>query len=84
LRYFIEVSYNGKKYHGWQIQPNAISVQETLMNALTTILRKNISVVGAGRTDTGVHALQLMAHFDIDIALNGLMLAVGVMNIEYG
>lgn len=70
MRYFIEVSYNGKKYHGWQIQPNAISVQETLMNALTTILRKNISVVGAGRTDTGVHALQLMAHFDIDIALN--------------
>ena len=70
MRYFIEVSYNGKKYHGWQIQPNAISVQETLMNALTTILRKDISVVGAGRTDTGVHALQLMAHFDIDIAIN--------------
>ena len=70
MRYFIEISYNGKKYHGWQIQPNAISVQETLTNALTTILRKDISVVGAGRTDTGVHALQLMAHFDINIPIN--------------
>ena len=70
MRYFIEISYNGKKYHGWQIQPNAITVQETLTNALTTILRKDISVVGAGRTDTGVHALQLMAHFDINIPIN--------------
>ena len=70
MRYFIEISYNGSKYHGWQIQPNAISIQETLMNALTTILRKDISVVGAGRTDAGVHALQLMAHFDIDFAIN--------------
>jgi len=72
LRYFIKISYNGKKYHGWQIQPNAITVQETLMDALSTILRKDISIVGAGRTDTGVHALQLMAHFDLDFAINEL------------
>ena len=70
MRYFIEISYNGKNYHGWQIQPNAITVQETLMNALSTILRKDITVVGAGRTDTGVHALQLMVHFDLDVSIN--------------
>jgi len=70
LRYFIEISYNGKNYHGWQIQPNAISIQETLMEALSTILRKDINLVGAGRTDAGVHALQLFAHFDLDIILD--------------
>lgn len=70
MRYFIEISYNGKNYHGWQIQPNAISIQETLMEALSTILRKDINLVGAGRTDAGVHALQLFAHFDLDIILD--------------
>ncbi len=64
LRYFIELSYNGKNYHGWQIQPNAISVQEVLEKALSTLLRTKIGVVGAGRTDTGVHATQIFAHFD--------------------
>ena len=70
MRYFIEIEYNGKKYHGWQIQPNAVTVQETLTDALSTILRKKITLVGAGRTDAGVHALQLFAHFDIDFVLN--------------
>jgi len=69
LRYFIELSYNGKNYHGWQVQPNAISVQETLTKALSTILRMEVVLVGAGRTDAGVHALQLFAHFDVDITL---------------
>jgi tRNA pseudouridine38-40 synthase len=64
LRYFIELAYNGKKYHGWQIQPDVISVQEKLNSAVSTILQKEIQVVGAGRTDTGVHALQMFAHFD--------------------
>jgi tRNA pseudouridine38-40 synthase len=66
LRYFIEFSYCGKKYHGWQIQPEAISVQEKLNEALSTIFRQKIEVVGAGRTDTGVHASQMFAHFDIE------------------
>jgi tRNA pseudouridine38-40 synthase len=66
LRYFIELSYNGKNYHGWQIQPDAISVQEKLNYAISTILQENIQVVGAGRTDTGVHASQMFAHFDVD------------------
>jgi len=66
LRYFIELSYNGKAYHGWQIQPNAISVQEVLENALSTILKTKISTMGAGRTDAGVHASQMFAHFDFE------------------
>ncbi len=66
LRYFIELSYKGTNYHGWQVQPNAISVQELLNKALTTIFRTAINVVGAGRTDTGVHAEQLFAHVDFE------------------
>ena len=63
-RYFLQCSYNGTNYHGWQIQPNAISVQEIFENALATILREKISVVGAGRTDTGVHASFFILHFE--------------------
>jgi len=66
LRYFIELAYNGTNYHGWQTQPNAISVQEVLEKTLSTFFRKEIKVVGAGRTDAGVHARQLFAHFDFD------------------
>lgn len=70
MRYFLELSYNGSGFHGWQSQPNAISVQETVEKALSTILREEISITGAGRTDTGVHALQMYAHFDFPIILN--------------
>ena len=66
LRYFLDLAYNGKNYHGWQIQPEAISVQEVLEEAMSTVLRRVIKVTGAGRTDTGVHAKQLIAHFDYD------------------
>ncbi|AXG74461.1 tRNA pseudouridine(38-40) synthase TruA [Flavobacterium arcticum] len=66
MRYFIEFAYNGKNYCGWQFQPHSPSVQETLNKALSTILRTPINVVGAGRTDTGVHARQMYAHFDIN------------------
>jgi len=71
LRYFIELSYNGKNYHGWQIQPDVISVQEKLNIALSIILQVKTEVVGAGRTDTGVHASQMFAHFDVDSELKG-------------
>jgi tRNA pseudouridine38-40 synthase len=71
LRYFIELSYNGKNYHGWQIQPDVISVQEKLNIALSTILQIKTEVVGAGRTDTGVHASQMFAHFDVASELQG-------------
>lgn len=64
MRYFIELSYNGRAYHGWQNQPNAISVQEVLEDALSTLLKEKITIVGAGRTDSGVHAKQMYAHFN--------------------
>ncbi|MGJ8759167.1 MAG: tRNA pseudouridine(38-40) synthase TruA [Polaribacter sp.] len=71
MRYFIELSYNGKNYHGWQIQPDVISVQEKLNKAVSIIFQEKIEVVGAGRTDTGVHASQMFAHFDIEKTLKG-------------
>jgi len=63
-RYFLELAYNGKNYHGWQIQPNAISVQEVLNNCIGKMLGEEINVVGCGRTDTGVHATYFVAHFE--------------------
>ncbi|NVO09289.1 MAG: tRNA pseudouridine(38-40) synthase TruA [Bacteroidales bacterium] len=63
-RYFIELSYRGTKYHGWQIQENAHSVQAELNSSLATLLKEDISTLGAGRTDTGVHAKYFVAHFD--------------------
>jgi tRNA pseudouridine38-40 synthase len=65
-RYFIYLSYLGTAYHGWQFQPNGISVQEVLTRALSTILRNETELTGAGRTDTGVHAKLMVAHFDIE------------------
>lgn len=64
MRYFIELSYKGTNYNGWQVQDNAPSVQAELQKALSAILRADITVTGAGRTDTGVHALHYAAHFD--------------------
>lgn len=64
-RYFIELAYNGSTYHGWQIQPGAPTVQEELNRALSTLLREEIYTIGAGRTDTGVHASCFVAHFDL-------------------
>lgn len=70
MRYFLELSYNGKNYHGWQVQPNVISVQEKINEGLSKLLRTSINIMGAGRTDAGVHALQMYAHFDIDDAFD--------------
>ena len=69
MRYFIKLAYNGTNYHGWQIQPNAASVQETLNHALSVLLNVPIETTGAGRTDTGVHAKEMYAHFDIDTVI---------------
>ena len=75
MRYFIKLAYNGTNYHGWQYQPNAASVQETLNKALSVVLNSSsndseqatqIDIMGAGRTDTGVHAKEMFAHFDFD------------------
>lgn len=69
-RYFVQLSYNGGVYHGWQIQPSGITVQEELNKAFATILRNpDISLTGAGRTDAGVHAKMMVAHFDLEAPL---------------
>ncbi len=68
MRYFIKFAYNGTNYHGWQYQPNATSVQETLTKAMSTVLNTTVELMGAGRTDTGVHAKIMYAHFDVDKA----------------
>ena len=70
MRYFIEIAYNGTNYYGWQIQPDAITVQGVLEDKLSTLFKTKIKVTGAGRTDAGVHAKQLFAHFDCDEITN--------------
>lgn len=70
MRYFIELAYKGTNYHGWQYQPGADSVQETFNKALSLLLKTDIDIVGAGRTDTGVHAKQMFAHFDFDTEID--------------
>lgn len=66
LRYCLKFSYHGKKYFGYQIQPNEISVQEVLEEAISTILQQKVKITAAGRTDTGVHAKMMFAHFDVE------------------
>ena len=65
-RYFIWLSYNGTHYHGWQIQPNGVSVQEKLQESISLLMRVHTDVIGAGRTDAGVHARTMVAHFDAE------------------
>lgn len=65
MRYFLEIAYDGTRFHGWQVQPNALSVQEVLDDCLRKVLRQPVSSTGSGRTDTGVHASQQFAHFDV-------------------
>ena len=75
MRFFIELSYKGENYHGWQVQPNANTIQEEINKALSVILNDKIEVIGAGRTDTGVHAKKMFAHFDyyIDFEIQDLI-----------
>lgn len=70
-RYFIGLAYDGTKYHGWQVQPNAVAVQQLLNKALTTLLRQPIETTGCGRTDTGVHAKEFFAHLDVQFMDHG-------------
>ena len=64
-RYFLEIAYDGTRYHGWQTQPNAVAVQQKLNEVLAVVLRQPVETTGAGRTDTGVHARQLFVHLDL-------------------
>ncbi|MFD2999760.1 tRNA pseudouridine(38-40) synthase TruA [Pontibacter toksunensis] len=70
MRYFLEIAYDGTRFHGWQVQPNALSVQEVLDDCLSKVLRQPISSTGSGRTDTGVHASQQFVHFDVEEELD--------------
>lgn len=70
-RYFIEIAYDGTNYHGWQVQPNALTVQQLLNKALSTVLRQPVETTGCGRTDTGVHAKEFFAHFDVQTIDHG-------------
>ena len=70
MRYFLEIAYDGTAYHGWQVQPNAISVQQVIEEILHKLLGTPTSVVGAGRTDAGVHARKMFLHFDTERELN--------------
>ena len=79
-RYFIELAYDGTNYHGWQVQPNAVTVQEVLDHALSTVLREPIETVGCGRTDTGVHATQFFVHFDSKSLGNNHQILVNSLN----
>ena len=74
MRYFVTFSYDGSRYHGWQIQPNGDSVQAQLQRALSLLLRDEITVTGAGRTDAGVHARMMVAHFDTASEIDGQQL----------
>ncbi|WP_208646864.1 tRNA pseudouridine(38-40) synthase TruA [Pedobacter jejuensis] len=80
-RYFIKIAYDGSLYHGWQMQPNAITVQELLDKAMSTYFRQPIETLGCGRTDSGVHATEFYAHFDVEnIAEEKVLAAVAGIN----
>lgn len=66
MRYFIKLSYKGTNYHGWQYQPNAITIQEELEKVFSLLLKQEIKITGAGRTDAGVHAINFIAHFNVN------------------
>lgn len=80
MRYFITLTYNGTNYCGWQRQPNGIAVQEELEKALSTIMRTPIELTGAGRTDAGVHALNMVAHFDVAKPINDYKKLINNLN----
>ncbi|AFK04881.1 tRNA pseudouridine synthase A [Emticicia oligotrophica DSM 17448] len=80
MRYLLECSYKGTEFHGWQIQPNAISVQECIEKGLSTILKKKIEITGSSRTDAGVHAAQQFAHFDLEEPIQDIGKLVNALN----
>lgn len=72
LRYLLELGYNGKNYHGWQMQVNAHTVQAEITDKISILLKHNVNITGCGRTDTGVHARRFYAHFDLDTEINSV------------
>lgn len=80
MRYFIKLGYRGKSFHGWQSQPNALGVQQVVEQALSTVFRVDTPIVGAGRTDAGVNARRMTAHFDADVDLHHLQSLLPSLN----
>lgn len=80
MRYFLKISFQGAAYHGWQIQPNDVSVQETIEKALSMVLRRATPITGAGRTDAGVNATTMYAHFDAERPIDNPQLLVRSLN----
>ncbi len=84
MRYFIFFSFNGKKFHGWQKQINANSVQEIMEESLSLIIKKQIKLTGAGRTDAGVHAKTMVAHFDLEDQIDDRNKLIILLNKFHG
>ena len=84
MRYFVKLAYNGAGYHGWQSQPNAVSVQEGVEKAMSMALRKPVAVTGAGRTDAGVNAAVMFAHFDVGEPIADVPALVSKLNSILG
>ena len=84
MRYFLKLAYNGANYHGWQSQPNAESVQECIEKALSMVLREPIAITGTGRTDAGVNAAVMYAHFDVNEPLKDTTTLVMRLNSILG
>ena len=80
MRYFLKLSYQGAAYHGWQVQPHDVSVQETIEKALAMVLRRDTPITGAGRTDAGVNATTMYAHFDTEKPITDLRLLARSLN----
>jgi tRNA pseudouridine38-40 synthase len=80
IRYFIQLSYKGTNYHGWQVQPNAQTVQEIVEKALALVFNQSIQITGAGRTDTGVHAIYYIAHVDLNKEIEDISKAIYRIN----
>lgn len=83
-RYFMRLAYNGAPFHGWQTQPNAVSVQETLEKAMSMVMRMPMAITGAGRTDTGVNARTMVAHFDVEEPISDTARLVRQLNSIVG
>lgn len=83
-RYFMRLAYNGAPFHGWQTQPNAVSVQETLEKAISMVMRMPMAITGAGRTDTGVNARTMVAHFDVEEPISDTARLVRQLNSIVG
>ncbi|MDE6118168.1 MAG: tRNA pseudouridine(38-40) synthase TruA, partial [Duncaniella sp.] len=84
MRYFMRLAYRGAPFHGWQSQPGEVTVQETLEKALSTVMRRDMKIVGAGRTDTGVNARMMVAHFDTDVPIENTEKLVRGLNSLVG